>query len=115
MLGHYFLQIRLVYTHHQRPNFVSGTFDIFNVLCKPYHRTALNPFFNGMTNGDIDVVHKTSFTRIITVTIFGTIENWVQYSTAVLFTPNAKKIKSADHKTGDAGGMCKQDLTRKRS
>ena len=24
--------------------FASGTFDIFNVMCKQHHRTALNPF-----------------------------------------------------------------------
>ena len=27
--------------------FVSGTFDLFNVMCKRYHRAALNPVLNG--------------------------------------------------------------------
>ena len=27
--------------------FVSGTFDLFNVLCIQHHRIALNPFLNG--------------------------------------------------------------------
>ena len=29
------------------PFFVSGTFDLFNVICKQHHRAALNPFLNG--------------------------------------------------------------------
>ena len=68
-----------------------------------------------MKNGNIDVVRKPSFTHIINVTIYGTNENWLQCSTTVLFTRNARKIKGAAHKTGDVHGMCKQGLTRKRS
>ena len=28
--------------------FVSGTFDLFNLMCKLHHMTALNPFLNGI-------------------------------------------------------------------
>ena len=34
-----------------RPNFtvfVSGIFDLFDVMCKQYHRAALNPFLTGI-------------------------------------------------------------------
>ena len=34
--------------------FVSSTFDCFNIICKQYHNTTLNPFLNGTENGDID-------------------------------------------------------------
>ena len=40
--------------------FVSGTFDIFNGLCKQHHGSALNPFLNGAKNGGIDGTCKRS-------------------------------------------------------
>ena len=44
--------------------FVSGTFDLFDVMCKQRHRTVLNPFFNGMKNGDIDGNCKRSLKKV---------------------------------------------------
>ena len=35
-----------VYTYRQRHHFVSGTFDLLDVMCKQHHRTTLNPFLN---------------------------------------------------------------------
>ena len=46
------------------PFFVSGTFDLFDVMCKQRHRTVLNPFFNGMKNGDIDGNCKRSLKKV---------------------------------------------------
>ena len=34
--------------------FMSGTFDLFNIMCKQYHWTALNAFLNGTKNSDGD-------------------------------------------------------------
>ena len=34
--------------------FISGTFDLFDVTCKQYHGTALNPFLNGTKNSDVN-------------------------------------------------------------
>ena len=34
--------------------FVSGTFDLFDVMCKQHQKAALDPFLNGTKNGDID-------------------------------------------------------------
>ena len=33
---------------------MSGTFDLFNVMCKQHHTPALNSFFNGIENGDVN-------------------------------------------------------------
>ena len=30
---------------------VNSTFDLFDLMCKKHHRTALNPFLNGTKNG----------------------------------------------------------------
>ena len=46
--------------HLPSPFFVSGTFDLFNVTCKQYNRTALNPFLNGK-NSDFDGTCKRAF------------------------------------------------------
>ena len=40
--------------------FVSGTFDLFNVVCKQHHRAALIPFLDGTKNDDIDSMGKQS-------------------------------------------------------
>ena len=34
--------------------FVSGIFDLLNVMCKQHHRSALNPFLNCTKNDDVD-------------------------------------------------------------
>ena len=34
-------------------SYMSGTFNLFNVMCKQHHGSALNPFLNGTKNGDI--------------------------------------------------------------
>ena len=34
--------------------FVSGIFDLFNVMCRRYHTTALDPILNGRKNGTIN-------------------------------------------------------------
>ena len=49
--------------------FVSGTFDLFNVMCKQPHKNALNPFFNGTKNGDFDGTCKRALT-ITTLSCF---------------------------------------------
>ena len=36
------------------PFFVSGTFDLFDVVCEQHHRAALKPILNGTKNGDVD-------------------------------------------------------------
>ena len=36
------------------PVFISGTFDLFDVLCQQHNRTVFNPFLNGTKNGDVD-------------------------------------------------------------
>ena len=33
---------------------MSGTFDLFDVICKQFHRVAVNPFLNGTKNSDVD-------------------------------------------------------------
>ena len=40
--------------------FVSGTFDLFNVMCEQHHRVALNPFLNSPNNGLKNVIRKNS-------------------------------------------------------
>ena len=53
------LALRLVYTYRQyRHFFASGSFDLFDVMCKQHHVTALNAFLNGTTNDDIDSTYK---------------------------------------------------------
>ena len=37
---------------------VSGTFDLFNVMCRQHHWTALNPLLNSTKNGDIDTMEN---------------------------------------------------------
>ena len=38
------------------PFFVSGTFDLFDVMCEQHHRAALKLILNGTKNGvDVDV------------------------------------------------------------
>ena len=44
--------------------FVSGTFDLFDVMSKQHNRTALNPFLNGTENGDVDSMCKQGFSRL---------------------------------------------------
>ena len=40
--------------------FVSGNFDLFDVVCKQNHRSVLNPFLNGTINGNIDALNSTA-------------------------------------------------------
>ena len=51
---------RLVYTLCQRIVFVSGIFDLFDIMYKQHHRTALHPFLNGTKNSDVDIACKRS-------------------------------------------------------
>ena len=44
----------------------------------------------------------------ITVTIFRTVQKWVQCRPVELFTHNVKKINGAAHKKGDVNGTCKR-------
>ena len=44
--------------------FVSGTFDLFNVMCKQYHKNVFNPFLNGMKNSDPNGTCENTLTRI---------------------------------------------------
>ena len=57
-----YMYLKLVYTYVNVTVFVSGTFDLFNIMCKQHHRTALNPFLNGTKNGDADGICKRSLT-----------------------------------------------------
>ena len=41
---------------------MDGTFDIFNVMCKQHHGTALNSFLNGTKNSEVDGTFKLGFT-----------------------------------------------------
>ena len=41
---------------------MDGTVDIFNVMCKQHHRTALNLFLNRTKNSDVDGTFKQGFT-----------------------------------------------------
>ena len=41
---------------------VSDTFDVFDVDCKQYNRTALDKFLNSTKNGDVDGTCKRSLT-----------------------------------------------------
>ena len=45
--------------------FVSGTFDLLDVMCRRCHGTAFNPFLNGMKNGDIDGTCKRNLNSFI--------------------------------------------------
>ena len=38
--------------------FMSGNFDLFDVVCKQNHRSVLNLFLNGTINGNIDGTFK---------------------------------------------------------
>ena len=40
--------------------FVSGAFDVFDVVCKQHHMTALNTFLNSVENDDVDGMGKRS-------------------------------------------------------
>ena len=53
--------------------FMSGTFDLFNVMCKQHHTTALNPFLNGTKNGDINGTCKWTFINGTWICIFSLI------------------------------------------
>ena len=46
--------LSFVYTYCQCRRFVSGTFDLLDVMCKLDHKTASNQFLNGTKNGDVD-------------------------------------------------------------
>ena len=48
--------------------FVSGSFNLLDVICKQHHRTALNPFLNDIENGDVDGTCKRSH-RVNVLTI----------------------------------------------
>ena len=50
------------------------------------------------------------FTRTINVTVFCTVQKWVQCNRMVLFTHTIKKIKDAAYKNSDIDGTCKQAL-----
>ena len=55
--------------------FMSGTFDLFDIMCKQHHRTALNPFLNGTKNGDVDGTCKRSLRLIRGMLIFLLLHN----------------------------------------
>ena len=50
--------LRLVYTYRQQHVSETGTFDLSDVRCKQHYTTALNPFLNGMKDGDVDGMCK---------------------------------------------------------
>ena len=46
--------VSFVHTYRQCHLFVSIIFDRFNIMCKQYYETTLNPFLNDAQNGDTD-------------------------------------------------------------
>ena len=53
--------------------FVSGSFDLFDVMCKQCHKIAFNPIWNGTRNGDFNGTCKQN---LRTETILGSTATW---------------------------------------
>ena len=56
----FFYLFHMVNTQNERPFLKSGIFDLFNVMRKECHKTALNPFLNGTKICDVDGTCKHS-------------------------------------------------------
>ena len=96
----FFVQsLRFVYTVSVTV-FVSGIFDLYNVLSEQHHRVALNPFLNRTRNGDFAGTCKRAFEgnkKIAQLSVPGEHCSFFDKHVFVYHLPCLKKHVFADH------------------